>query len=317
MPGPDGGVRVALDAMGGDAAPAATVAGALLAAADGVEVVLVGRPAVLAGVLAAAGRPGALPIVPAGEVVGMDEDPAVALHRKRDASIRVATQLLADGAVDAVVSAGSTGATLAAALLVVGRVPGVRRPVVAAALPAAGDRPVVLADAGGSADVAAEALVTHARMAVAYADVLAPPGDVAERRFGLLNVGAERGKGNALARGAYALLTGTRGFAGNVEPAAVLAGAVDAVVTDGFTGNIFLKALEAAAAVAAPERARTAGHDRAAVLLGVAGEVLVAHGDAAPDDVAAALRTARRVAAAGLSRRVADRLAVVPAAVHP
>ena len=298
-------VRVALDAMGGDDAPSVCLAGALLAADAGVDVVLVGRAAELRQGLEVGHASAGLPVVDAGDVVSMGEGPAVALHRKRDASIRVAMRLLADGKVSAVVSAGSTGATLAAALLTIGRLPGVRRPVVAVAVPTATGRPAVLADAGGSPDVAPEALVDHARMAAAYAEVIGEPLHGAPR-VGLLNVGAEPGKGNALARAAHRRLAGTAGFVGNVEPAAVLAGAVDAVVTDGFTGNIFLKAMEAAALASG----RQAGSPAAGVLLGVTGEVLVAHGDAAPGDIAAALSTAARVARAQLSVRVGARLAV-------
>jgi phosphate acyltransferase len=295
MTSPDGGSgsgqRVALDAMGGDHAPATTVAGALLARDDGVDVVLVGDAERLRA------EPGGtdLPVVHASEVVAMDEDPALALRSKRDASIRVAAALVADGSADALVSAGSTGATLAAGLLAIGRAPGVRRPAVAAVLPGTG---TVLLDAGASPDVQPDALVAYARMGAAYATVRG----VAAPRIGLLNVGAEPGKGNALARAAEELLAELEGFVGNVEPAAVLAGAADVVVTDGFTGNVLLKTLEAAAG------AGGADGPGAAVLLGCARPVLVAHGDAGPEEIAAALRTAAEVAAGDLAGRVAERL---------
>ncbi len=293
------GARVALDAMGGDFAPDATVAGALRAHAAGVDVVLVGRPRDLLAALAVAGARNALPIVAADDVVRMDEDPAIALRGKPRASIRVAAELVAEGRARALVSAGSTGATLAAALLTLGRVPGARRPVVAAVVPTQTGG-VVVVDAGGSADVQPEALPAYARMASAYAAVRG----VERPRVGLLNVGAEPGKGNALAKAAFGLLAADDGFVGNVEPAAVLAGAVDVVVTDGFTGNVFLKTVEAVAGPVA-----TRAHGGAAVLLGVAGEVLVAHGAAGPDEVAAALHTAAEVASARLSVRIAQRLA--------
>ncbi|CAN5708944.1 MAG: phosphate acyltransferase [Actinomycetota bacterium] len=284
-------MRVALDAMGGDHAPTATVAGALLAADAGLDVVLVGTPDMLTAELQRAGAAGRLPIAAADEVVGMHEA-VMALRNKRTASVRVAAGLVASGQADAMVSAGSTGATLVAALLSLGRVRGVRRPVLAAVLPTpAGD--VVLADAGGSPDPRPEALVAYARMATAYAQARG----CAAPSVGLLNVGSEAGKGTALVRHAFTLLHGSDGFVGNVEPAAVLAARADVVITDGFTGNVFLKTLEAMAG----DSGDTAG---AAVLLGVAGEVLVAHGAADASAVAAAVRTAAAVAGAGLWRRV-------------
>ena len=304
--------RVAVDAMGGDAAPRVVVAGALRALArGGVEVTLVGHPRALADAVAELGvAPDELPIVPAHETVGMDEGPVLATRAKPSSSIRVATGLLAAGRVDAVLSAGSTGATLAATLLDLGRLPGVRRPALAAAIPLRDGGATVLVDAGASADVGAELLPGYARMGVAYAGVRGDTptalGGDEPLRVGLLNVGAEAGKGNALARAARELLEDVAGFVGNVEPADVLAGAVDVVVSDGFTGNVFLKTLEAAGA--GREEAARAG--TTAPLLGVAGEVLVAHGAATADDIAAGIRAAAAAAGAGLSDRVAERLAV-------
>lgn len=283
--------------MGGDGAPAVTVRGALAAQDAGVDVVLVGDADTLNQTLAEAGAAGGLEVSHAPDVVTMDDDPIAALRRKTGSSIRVACQLVADGQAGAVVSAGSTGATLAAALLTIGRSPGIRRPVVAAVLPVAGGKQTVLADAGGSMDVHAEALVGYAAMAAAYAVVLG----VDNPRIGLLNVGEEPGKGNELAKAGFALLEELPGFAGNVEPAAVLAGTVDVVVTDGFTGNIFLKTVEAALEPGADA-------DSTAILLGVAGEVLVAHGAATADDVQRALQRAAQVAQAGLATRVAQRM---------
>jgi phosphate acyltransferase len=302
--------RVALDAMGGDDAPAATVAGALLARdEDGIDTVLVGDRDVLTAALERAGASGALDIVHAGEVVGMDEDPALALRSKRGASIRVAADLVADGGAAALVSAGSTGATLAAALFAFGRVPGVRRPAVAAVIPlgshgmdvaAASSRPeVVLVDAGATSDVQPAALVTYALMGSAYARVRG----VARPRIGLLNVGEEPGKGNAVAKAAFSLLADVDGFVGNVEPPAVLGGAVDVAVADGFTGNVFLKTIEALRHD--PDEPGAGG----AVLLGCSGTVIVAHGAAAPREIAAALRTAHEAATGELAARVAEGLA--------
>ena len=293
---PKGTVRVALDAMGGDHAPGEVVDGALRARRAGVEVVLVGRPEVISSALAEAGASGALPVVTASEIVGMDENPALALRTKRDASVRVAAELVAAGDADALVSAGSTGGTLAAALLVLGRVRGVRRPAVAALIPGRHGGRVVLVDAGGSSDAQPKALLGYARMGTAYAEVLGSSSP----RVGLLNVGVEARKGNALAKAAHAVLGRLPGFVGNIEPDGVLGGAVDVVVTDGFTGNIFLKTAEAA----------SGGYgDSAAMVLGVAGEVLVAHGAARAEEVAEAVLMAAEAAAAGLSGKVAAQLA--------
>lgn len=283
--------------MGGDHAPRVTVDAALAATERGVEVVLVGQSQVLAAELERAGAAGALTVVDAPDVVGMDEDPAVAVRGKPRSSVRVAAELVAAGEAGALVSAGSTGATLAAALLTIGRIPGVRRPVVGAVIPA-GDGPgVVLADAGGSADAQPETVAAYARMAAAYSQALG----VASPRIGLLNVGAEPGKGNAQTKAVYDLLAGTTGFAGNVEPDVVLRGEVDAVIADGFTGNIFLKTVEALGT--------HEDRDTAAVVLGIAGEVLIAHGAADADELARALSSAAAVAEAGLSQRVGERLA--------
>lgn len=305
----DASPRVVLDAMGGDNAPSVTVQGAVRAVRDhGIDVVLVGDAARLRQLAGASD----LPVVDAPDVVDMDEDPAIGLRAKPDASVRVAARLVASGAADVLVSAGSTGATLAAALLEIGRVPGVRRPVVAVLLPVRGGGRVVLADAGGSADVQPAALVGYARLALAYAGSLG-----AERpRVGLLNVGVEPGKGNAFTRAAYLALADSEGFAGNVEPVAVLDGAVDAVVADGFTGNVFLKAVEAGAA--ATRVADSGDHQpleqhAAGVLLGVRRDVLVAHGAAGAAVVTAALRQASAVAASGLANHIAGRLAVAGA----
>ena len=292
-------VRVALDAMGGDSAPAAAVAGALMASADGVDVVLVGDEARLTPLLDSAGV--RLPVVHAAEAVDMGEEPALALRSKRDTSIRRAAALVASGEAAALVSAGSTGATLAAALLEIGRQTGVRRPAIGADLPGG----VVLVDAGGSSEVQPEALFGYARIGSAYARARG----VDSPSVGLLNVGAEPGRGSAMARAAFALLSDLDSFAGNVEPDAVLAGKVDVVVTDGFTGNIFIKALEAAAGPAVGPSA--------AVLLGCSRPVLIAHGAAGPQQVAAALATARDVATAGLVERLGAELAATERVGEP
>ena len=282
--------------MGGDHAPAEILSGAALAAADGINVILIGPEAQLRRQLATTGAGDAIQVVHASEWIGMDEDPALGLRAKPDATIRVACRHVADGHADAVVSAGSTGATLAAAVLTLGRLPGVRRPVVGAVIPVrAGE--VVLVDAGASMEVQPEQLPGYARMASAYAEIRG----VDSPRIGLLNVGEEPGKGNALARDGYEALRHMDRFAGNVEPGAVLRGDVDVVVADGFSGNIFLKTVEAMGS--------SSRGDSAALLLGIAGEVLVAHGAARASQVAGAIRAAADVARAGLSQRLGALLA--------
>lgn len=289
---------LALDGMGGDHAPRVAARAAARAVSEhGLELRLVGDPTRLGEELAVVGAGDAVAVVPAAEQVDMEEEPALALRAKPQASIRIAAGLLAAGRADALVSAGSTGATLAAVVLELGRLPGIRRPVIAAVLPvpSPGGRGVVLVDAGGGADPPPAALAAAARMGAAYARLLG----AADPRIGLLNVGAEAGKGSALARAAYAELAGEPAFVGNVEPAGVLAGAVDVVATDGFTGNIVLKTLEAAA----PRQGGTG--PGAALLLGAPEEVLIAHGAADEDELLAALCTAAEIAEAGLAERIA------------
>ena len=292
-------LHVALDAMGSDDGPPPLVAGARVALEaarrEGLDlrISLVGDADQLEG----AAADDRLSVVHAADVIGMDEEPALAVRAKPDASVRRAVALLAEGRVEAVVSAGSTGATLTAALLGLGRAGTVRRPAIAGVVPvrgASGDD-VVLVDAGGSPDVQPRALVDWARLGVDYARARGTTAPL----VGLLNVGVEVGKGNELARTAHGLLTAWAtehgiSFVGNVEPAHLLAGRVDVLVTDGFTGNVLAKALEATAPAAAVPPG--------ALVLGVAGVVVVAHGAAGPEEIAAAIGTATTVAA---SRRKA------------
>lgn len=295
--------------MGGDRAPGPEVEAAARAADEGLRVALVGDTAQLRAELQAAGRTapasgdgaGPLSLVHASGRVSMTEDAALALRRQPDASIRVAARLLAETGAAALVSAGPTGATVGAALLEVGRVEGVRRPAVAAVLPVPDTHGVVLVDAGGSPDAPVEAMVGYARMGTALAGVRG----VAAPRVGLLNVGHEPGKGNALAREAYHALSPIPGFVGNVEPSAVLQGAVDVLVADAFAGNVFLKTLEATAVMGGGR----SGDGASAVVLGVRAPVLVTHGAADGDDLLAALHAAREAADAGLASEVASALA--------
>lgn len=296
---------VAVDAMGSDRAPAPEVGAALACRARGQPVSLVGDQGLLIAALAEAGEAdgdAGVDIVHAPGRVGMDADVAMALRRTPDASVRVAARLVADRRATAMVSAGSTGAVIGAALLDLGRCPGVRRPGVSAVLPVPGTDGVVLIDAGGSPDVPVQAVVGFAQMGVA----LAAARGTASPRVGLLNVGAESGRGNAATRRARAALASVAGFVGNVEPGDVLAGVVDVVVTDAFTGNVFLKTVEAAAAAAGLVHQATTG----ALLLGARGTVVVAHGAADVAAVDGAVATAADAASRGLAEAVAARLSV-------
>jgi glycerol-3-phosphate acyltransferase PlsX len=222
--------------MGGDRAPGEIVAGAHLAVSElGIPVVLVGPP----------GLPGAgdLPIIPALEVIGMDEDPAAGVRRKKDATLVRAAEAVRDGKASAMVSAGNTGATMAAALFRMGRIKGVSRPAIATPIPVPGSTPTVLLDAGANAEVQAEWMVQFAQMGSVFAHVRF---GVTTPRVGLLSIGEEPGKGDTLRKEAYELLQSASGidFIGNVEGRDIMTDAVDVVVTDGFTGNVVLKALE-------------------------------------------------------------------------
>ena len=231
---------VALDAMGGDFAPRETVAGALLAAKEGVPVVLVGDPELLRAELKTQG--GELPIVPAQEVIGMHEH-ATDVRRKRGASINVAMRLVKEGEAQAAVSMGHSGATMASALFLLGRVRGVERPAILAELPA--DTPtgrVHLIDAGANADVRPGHLADFARMGAAYAEKVSGVGNP---RVGLLSIGEEPTKGNQLVLAAHPLIQrAVPNFVGNVEGRDLMSGKADVVVADGFTGNVVLKLAE-------------------------------------------------------------------------
>lgn len=232
-------MRIAIDAMGGDHAPDEIVRGALLYRASGgrAELVLVGRSDAL--------RPLAqdLAVVDAREVVGMGEHPSSALRRRGDTSIGVATQLVKDGRADGVVSAGNTGATMAAALLVLGRIRGIDRPALCGMLPTTKARPACLLDAGATMDATAENVLQYARMASRFMERV---HGVQRPSVGLLNVGEEPEKGGKMQLESFALLRAATdlNFYGNVEGRDILRGTTDIVVTDGFTGNTVAKAME-------------------------------------------------------------------------
>ncbi|MHB8780647.1 MAG: phosphate acyltransferase PlsX, partial [Candidatus Geothermincolia bacterium] len=240
--------RIALDAMGGDHAPGEIVEGAIMARDElGIREIHVGRRDAVEAELAARGQdPAAWDIVDAPDAVAMNEDGARAIRSKPDASLNVAARLVKDGAAKALVSAGNTGAAMAAALLTWGRIKGIKRPALAMVLPPE-SRPTILLDVGANADCRPEYLAQFASMGAAYARIRTPGGSA---RVGLLNIGEEESKGNELARQSHELLAGLAGvdFRGNVEGRDLLAGEVDVIVTDGFTGNVTLKLVEGVAA---------------------------------------------------------------------
>ena len=245
-------MKIIVDAMGGDNAPVSNVRGALAAVRElGVEVILVGRGEDILKVLKEDGigeLPPGLEIVHASEVVEMCDNPATAFKEKKDSSLTVGLNLLKNGDGAAFVSAGSTGALLSAATLMVKRIRGIRRAAMAPVVPTGGGG-AVLIDCGATAEGTPEYLLQFAFMGSYYAErVLKRP----EPKVGLLNIGAEPSKGTDLQREAYALLTeagkaGRIHFVGNVEARDVPLGAVDVVVCDGFSGNVLLKSIEGTA----------------------------------------------------------------------
>lgn len=240
-------MKIIIDAMGGDNAPAEIVKGAVRAKKElCVDIALVGRAEDIKACLENEGAKEAdFEIVNAREVVTMEDDPSTATRRKKDSSMTVALNMVRDGMGDAVVSAGSTGALLTGATLIVKRIKGIRRAAMAPVLPN-GEHGVMLIDCGANVECSAEYLLQFAYMGSFYAKKLM---GLDNPRVGLLNVGTEDSKGGQLQHESFALLKaahdeGRINFVGNVEGTGVFAGLVDVVVTDGFTGNVMLKTIE-------------------------------------------------------------------------
>ena len=245
-------MKIILDAMGGDLAPEAPVMGAIDAVkAYGAEITLVGRGDEILEVLKKNGienLPKGMEICHADDVVDMHDDPDQVIRRRKNSSMVVGLRMLAEGKGDAFVSAGSTGALLAGATLLVKRIKGIRRAAMGPLVPVLGGR-VILCDCGANADCTAEYLLQFAYLGSYYVKKVC---GVENPRVGLLNIGAEESKGDALRHEAYALLkeageAGRINFIGNIEANAVMMGEADVVVADGFSGNIMLKSLEGTA----------------------------------------------------------------------
>ena len=345
------GITVAVDAMGGDNAPDAVVAGAIAGfeQPDRPRILLVGRADAIEAALTRhvesrlmAEVRSRVDIVHASEVVEMDEHPAQAVRSKRDSSVVRACELVASGRARAVVSAGNSGAVLAAALFVVKRIEGVPRPAIGALLPGL-EGSTFLLDVGANADVRPEWLAQFAVMGDIYARSMM---GVAEPRIALLSNGEEPGKGSSLVQAAHPLLAAAPiRFVGNVEGKDLLRGVCDVAVTDGFTGNVALKTAEGVGEflfdvlrreARASRRAMLGGlllkprlraiRDRVdyratggALLLGVAGEVVIAHGRSDATAVENAIRVARIAAERNISGVIAAAMPRLPepAAVAP
>jgi glycerol-3-phosphate acyltransferase PlsX len=316
-------IRIAVDAMGGDRAPDEVVAGAQLAAADGIQPILFGPAGLDAG---------GLELVETDGVIEMSEKPAEAVRAKPNSSLVAACRAVGEGKADAVVSAGNTGAMLAASLLELRRVPGVYRPAIAVPIPSR-KGPSVLLDAGANADARPEHLLQFATMGAVFAEeVLGIERPVVR----LMSIGEEPEKGNQLVLEAHKLLAEADGidFRGNVESRELLDGGTDVVVTDGFTGNMALKLLEGTIKsllqalreeiVATPTgklggllirpAANRLRHrldpdtHGGAYLLGLRGLAVIAHGNSSRTAVANAIRLAARGVEHDVVGRLSERL---------
>ena len=324
-------VTIAVDGMGGDDAPQPVLAGIDLALADDLDLAaIVTGPANVVEPFAAA-RSDRVTAVPTSQVIEMGEHPATAVRSKRDSSIVVGATLVRDRRADGFFSAGSTGAVMAAATLVTGRIRGVQRPAIAAALPTRRG-PVVLLDVGANSDCKPEHLLQFAHMGTAYASIALGTRDP---RVALLNIGEEPTKGSQLAIDAHELMKAdVPGFVGNLEARRLMDGDVDVVVTDGFTGNVALKLLEGSSAVligqlkqamtsSAWRKILAAGlrpalasvKDRmnpdvygGAPLLGVAGVCIIGHGSSNEVAVRNGIAVAAKAARGHLDKAIAERI---------
>ncbi|MEV8630521.1 phosphate acyltransferase PlsX [Streptosporangium sp. NPDC051023] len=324
---------IALDAMGGDHAPDEIVAGAVQAVREhGIGVVLVGAPRPLQDALSLHDAITEIPVIRAEEALAMDEGALASLRRPRS-SIAIACHLVRRGDASAVVSAGSTAGIVATGKLRLRSQQGVLRPAIAVALPTL-PTPTILLDAGANAEVKPEMLVQFAHLGAAYAETALR---IENPRIGLLTIGSEPEKGNKLVKRAHELLSAAPGlnFAGNIEGHDLLTGTVNVIVTDGFTGNVALKTMEGSVRYAFTELRETIQESTAAriggllqrkrirqlqrrldpevhggaVLLGLNGTVVIAHGASQAKGVSAACVLAAELARHGVVTRIGERLA--------
>ncbi|MGA0064981.1 MAG: phosphate acyltransferase PlsX [Ilumatobacteraceae bacterium] len=311
---------IAVDAMGGDKAPTEILAGARAAADEGIPVLLVGPESLP--------DRGDLELLVATEVIAMHEDPAGAVKRKKDSTLVRCAEAVRDGHASAMISAGNTGATMASALLRMGRAEGVKRPAIATPIPVPGSTPTILLDAGANAEVEVGWLGQFAVMGSVFANARY---GIESPRVGLLSIGEEPGKGDTLRKEAYELLSQLQGinFIGNVEGRDIMTPDVDVVVTDGFTGNVALKSLEGAmktivkslfAAIGKPEYKEHADalmpaflelyaafdpdSTGGAMLLGLNGVCIISHGSSSARAMHNGIRVARDMVEGDIVGRV-------------
>ncbi len=328
-------MRIAIDAMGGDYAPGEIVAGALLAREQlGLDVLLVGHPELVELELKKHNALGQIEVLAALEQVEMGEEPVTAVRRKRRASIVVTMDAVKQGKADAAVAAGNTGAAMAAALLRLGRLPGIERPAIGALMPTLtlGKR-VLLLDAGANVDCRPRYLEQFALMGALYSRYALR---VDQPRVGLLNIGEEPGKGNELVAEAYDLMTKNPNipFAGNCEGRDVMTGQFDVVVCDGFMGNVLLKFAEGVGLVAlqilkeelprgltgmigttvmqdnlrrVKNRMDYASYG-GGLLLGVDGVCIIAHGSSKAQGIVSAIRLAKEALDNNVLGRIQEQL---------
>lgn len=331
-------MKVVLDAMGGDHAPDAVVRGAVLAARDlDTEILLVGRPEAIQMELAKHDTTGLrLPIVPATQVVEMEDHPATAVRAKPDSSMVVGMKLVKENEAQAFVSAGNSGGVLAAALFQLGRIRGIRRPALSTVWPSRHGRSFIL-DCGANTDCKPEYLLQFALMGSIYAQRIL---NIENPRVGLVSNGEEEGKGSILVQEAYQLLkSAPLNFVGNVEGKDVFRDMADVVVTDGFTGNVVIKTSEGVAmmlmgileeeikkrpaamlgALLAKPAFRAAAkvldyrEYGGGILLGVNGVAIVAHGRSDAKAIAKAVEVAKQTAEGDVVAAIRDGLAELAA----
>lgn len=317
-------MRIAIDAMGGDGAPGVPVQAAVeaLDQVDGdFDIALVGDPDAIQGELSAHKHPEKrLEIVPARDVITMDDPPVASVRAKPDSSLVRGVRLQESGEADGFISAGSTGAILAASILILGPLPGVDRPAIGALLPSAADHPTLMLDVGGNVDSKPHQLVQFAHLGHIYVQDLEGRESP---RIGLLSIGEESEKGDELTTQAFKLLQDSDlNFVGNAEGGDVISGDYDVVVCDGFVGNVVLKFYESVAGYVAQLISRNVADAAAnidlqsvcrvldytefggAPLLGVDGVTIICHGDSP----ARAIRNAVRVAKHSVERNMVEHL---------
>ena len=335
-------MRVAIDAMGGDNAPAVEVEGAVAAAREfGIAVTLVGDEARLKDELARHSVKGLdVNIHHASEVVGMHDSASDAVRKKRDSSVRIAFELVKDRTACAAVSAGNSGATMAAGMFVLKRIAGIERPAIAQVFPAL-NGPTLVLDVGGNVDCKATHLVQFAIMGQVYA---AHAMGIKNPRIGLLSNGQEESKGNELTRETNAILRQTSlNYAGYVEGRDIFKGTVEVIVCDGFVGNVVLKLSEGLAEAAGSMLKREISNDfvakigylfvrgafsrfkktvdyaeyGGAPLIGINGVGMICHGGSNPKAIKNAIRFAYEYASHGVTERIAEKLSENYAAMFP